>query len=178
MPKLGHAGDPGNLYTPLLTQLLQRTCNGWIGVFRQKYVPGPSGIHSFFQLLRPDNDLPGTKLRPIAAVWYFNNRFLIHTKPYYTLFFKKVNKNMGIIFGRMLLFLCRFPVKAKPCRQNPSSTVKINVIISGALRALALMRFFPFLPNLPDCVPNQCYGKADPQHRQGSYVLRRLPNVC
>ena len=87
-----HRADPdvGNMI--LFAQLLQRSDQGGVGVFREENLPCATGIQGFPELFDSDHKVTGGQFRQIPALGDFTIIFCIHTKQYYTHYFGKVNK--------------------------------------------------------------------------------------
>jgi len=84
-------------------QFRKGICDRRIGVFRQKYPLHASGPEGFPQLFGTHHDLWFSASLFSPALGYSTFFFLIHTKTYYTQFFKKVNKNIENNFDILLL---------------------------------------------------------------------------
>ena len=90
----------------LQAKLLKGNGDVRIGIFSQADIPGAAIDERFFQLLGTNNDLGTAEFRQIPALGYFTFFFSIHTKTYYTPFFKKVNKKIRKILYKLLISPC------------------------------------------------------------------------
>ena len=83
-PAAGHAA--------FRAQSFQGFCQSRVGIFRQPDLSCAAVLQGFSKLLGAHDDAIFSQIRESAALRYSTIFFSIHTKTYYTQFFKKVNK--------------------------------------------------------------------------------------